>query len=353
MTKITAKPFGKTNGGVPATLYTFTNKSGCEMSVCSYGGTIVSIKVPDRNGKPADILLGYDDLAGYMSRNYFFGASIGRCGNRIGRGRFTLNGKKYQLNCNDGKNHLHGGFKGFDTAVWKCEVKTNETGDCLVLHHVSPDGDENYPGRLEVVMTYSFSDQNELTLHYQAVCDADTICNLTNHSYFNLAGHDSGSILEQEVKIYADHFTEADNESIPTGKIMDVEGTPMDFREFHAVGERIDTDYYQLDYGKGYDHNWVLNKSGNKLGLCAEMYDKKSGRHMTCLTTSPCAQFYCGNFINGEQKGKNGFAYQKRGGMCIETQFAPDAVNHPSWDSPILKAGEKYDQTTIYRFDVK
>ena len=353
MTKITSKPFGTTTEGVPATLYTFTNKSGCEVSICSYGATIVSIKVPDRDGKFADVVLGYDDLEGYMSRHYFFGASIGRCGNRIGKGKFTLNGKEYQLNCNDGNNHLHGGNKGYESVVWKCDVKTSEQDDCLVLKHFSPDGDENYPGNLNVTLTYSFNDKNELTLNYQAVSDADTICNLTNHSYFNLAGHDSGDILSQEAKIYANTFTEADNESIPTGKTLKVEGTPMDFREFHVVGERIDSDYYQLIFAGGYDQNWVLDKANKELGLCAEMYDQKSGRHMTCLTTNSCVQFYCGNFIAGDQKGKNGFVYQKRAGMCFETQFAPDAVNQPSFESPILKAGEKYDYTTTYRFDLK
>jgi aldose 1-epimerase len=353
MTKIVSKPFGTTKEGISETLYSFTNINGCEVSVCNYGGTIVSIKVPDRDGKFADVVLGYDDLDGYISRKYFFGAAIGRCCNRIGSGKFALNGKFYQLNCNDGRNHLHGGLKGFDTAEWDCAVKSNELGDFLVLHHVSPDGDENYPGRLDVTMTYSFNDKNELTLNYQAVSDEDTICNLTNHTYFNLAGHDSGSILEHEVKIYADNITEADNEGIPTGKIVSVKDTPMDFREFHTVGERIDSDYYQLGFAGGYDHNWVLNKDDKKLGVCAEIYDRKSGRHLTCFTTSPCVQFYTANYIAGDQKGKCEFAYGKRSGMCFETQFAPDAINQNSFVSSVLKAKDKYDETTVYRFDVK
>lgn len=352
MTKITSKPFGKTKSGEPVTLYTFTSNNGCEVSVCSYGGTIVSIKVPDREGKLADVVLGYDDVSGYEAGRCFFGAAIGRCGNRIARGRFTLNGKEYRLACNDGRNHLHGGLKGFNAVVWDCEVKKNETGDCLVLHHTSPDGDENYPGNLDVTITYSFSDDNELRLRYEAKTDADTVCNLTNHSYFNLAGHDSGNILNHQVKIYADSFTPADNESIPTGEIRSVEGTPMDFRDFHVVGERIDADFDQLKYAGGYDHNWVLNKGAKKMGLCAELYDPKSGRHMVCETTLPCVQFYCGNFIAGE-RGKNGAVYNKRAGLCFETQFAPDAINKPNFDSPILRTGEKYDETTIYRFDVK
>ncbi|HEX2938103.1 MAG TPA: aldose epimerase family protein [Ruminiclostridium sp.] len=352
MTRITTKPFGKTKDGVPVTLFTFRNINGCEVSVISYGGSIVSLKVPDRGGKFDDIVLGYDNIEGYESRRYFFGAAIGRCGNRIGRGRFNLNGKDYQLNCNDGRNHLHGGNFGFDTKVWNCQVKSGASGDYLELRYTSPDGEENYPGNLSIKMTYSWNDENELTLRYEAQSDNDTICNLTNHSYFNLAGHKSGSILPQEVKIYASNITEADEESIPTGKLLKVEGTPMDFRQFHTVGESIESDFYQLKYAGGYDHNWVMDK-GHKMGVCAEAYDKNSGRLMTCSSTLPDMQFYCGNFITGDQKGKDGFVYEKRAGMCFETQYAPDAVNKPQFESSVLKAGEKYDETTVYRFDVK
>lgn len=353
MTHIIAKPFGKTTEGVPVMLYTFTNAAGNEVSVCSYGGTIVSVKVPGRDGRRADVVLGYDDLSGYESRKYFFGASIGRCGNRIGKGRFTLNGRQYQLNCNEHSNHLHGGFKGFDTKVWDCTVVHGGAGDSLSLCLISPDGDENYPGNLRVAMTYSFSDNNELTLHYTAVSDADTVCNLTNHSYFNLAGHDSGSVLSQQLKFYADRFTEVDSESIPTGNSPEVAGTPFDFCEFHSIGERIDADFEQLRFTGGYDHNMVLRPGNGTLRPAAELYDEASGRHMVCLTTCPGVQFYAGNFIDGTQKGKGGCAYQKRAAVCLETQFAPDAVNHPEWESPVLKAGGKYDETTVYRFDVK
>lgn len=352
MTEITAKPFGRKKHGGEVTLYTFKNEAGNEISVCSYGATVVSIKVPDRDGKKDDILLGYDDIEGYESRHYFFGASIGRCGNRIGRGRFVLNGKKYHLYRNDGHNHLHGGKFGFESKVWDCDVKKDEQGDYLELRYTSPDGEEHYPGTLKVKLTYRFSDDNEFSLRYEAQTDKDTICNLTNHSYFNLAGHKSGSICPQQVKIYAARFTEADNESIPTGKILDVEGTPMDFKDFHVVGDRIDSDYYELKYAGGYDHNWVLDK-GHKMGPAAEAWDKESGRHMTCSTTLPDMQFYCGNFIAGDQAGKDGFVYQKRAGMCFETQYAPDAVNKPQFESPVLKAGDKYDETTIYKFDIK
>lgn len=350
MTRITSKPFGSANN-TPVTLYTFQNAKGCEVSVTDYGGTVVSIKVPDREGRFDDVVLGYDSLDGYLTRRYFFGAAIGRCCNRIGGGTFQLNGKAFQLNRNEGENHLHGGFKGFDTVVWESSIKAGETGDTLELHHISPDGDENYPGRLDVTILYSFNDNNELTFHYKAKSDKDTVCNLTNHSYFNLAGHNSGSILGQEVKINAESFTETDLKSIPTGKLVHVEGTPMDFRSFHTVGERVDSDYYQLNYAGGYDHNWVLSK-GRDYGPCAELIDRKSGRRMTCLTTLPCVQFYCGNYIEGDQAGKGGFIYKRRAGLCFETQFAPDAVNHPNFISPVLKASEEYDEKTTYRFDV-
>lgn len=353
MTVISSKPFGKTNDGVPVMLYTLKNRCGCEVSICSYGGSVVSIKVPDRNGNFADIALGYDNLEGYLTRRYFFGATVGRCCNRIGNGRFALNGKTYQLECNDGKNHLHGGSKGFDTAVWECAVKADNQGESLVLRHESPDGDANYPGKLDAQITYSLSDENEFSIKCNAKSNADTICNITNHTYFNLAGHNSGSVLDQQIKIYADSFTESDSESIPTGKIVDVGGTPMDFRKFRKVGERINEDYYELKFGGGYDHNFVLNKGNKKMGICAEAYDEKSGRHLTVSTTMPCVQFYSGNQITGEQNGKGDFTYRKYGGMCFETQFAPDAVNHPNFASPVLKAGEKYEETTVFKFDIK
>lgn len=353
MTTITATPFGKTADGIPVTRYTFRNASGSEISVLSYGGTIASIRVPDREGRLADVVLGYDDLADYQSRKYFFGASIGRSGNRIGRGRFTLGGRTYQLNCNEGNNHLHGGFKGFDTRVWNCAVKPGPQGDALELTLTSPDGDENYPGRLDVTMAYTFDDDNALTLRYRAVSDADTLCNLTNHSYFNLAGHDSGDILGHELRLAAGRYTATDRESIPTGATPEVAGTPMDFRDFHVVGERVDADFEQLKFAGGYDHNWILDKPKGEAGPCAEVYEPVGGRTLTCTTTSPCVQFYCGNFIDGTQAGKGGCVYHKRAGLCLETQFAPDAVNHPSWDSPVLRAGALYDQTTVYRFGVR
>lgn len=354
MTNVTSKPFGKINDGEQATLYIMTNKSGCKVGVCNFGATIVSIKVPDRSGNFSDIVLGYDDVAGYKTRANFFGATVGRCCNRIGKARFTLNGKTYELAKNDGNNHLHAGPHGFESVNFDTTIRKNDNGQYLSFHHISPDGDQNYPGNLDVTVTFTLTDDNELIIHYTAVSDADTVCNLTNHSYFNLSGHDSGDILSQQVKIYADKYTPSDSESIPTGEVKSVEGTPMDFREFHKVGERIDSDFDQLNNAGGYDHNWVINKGKERLRPCAEMYDEKSGRHITFLTTTPCAQFYTGNYVSPEQpKGKGGAAYCRRSGMCMETQYAPDAINKPQFTSTILKAGKTFDETTVLKFDIK
>lgn len=354
MTNLTEKPFAVLEDGRTASLYTMQNDNGMQVSVTNFGGTIVSIKVPDRNGRFADVVLGYDDCAAYRARKNFFGALIGRCCNRIAKGRFTLNGKGYQLALNDnGKNHLHGGIKGFDQVVWNAEITAIDGGQALKLTYTSVDGEEQYPGNLLVSATYHLTEENALELHYSAVSDADTVCNLTNHSYFNLAGHDSGSVLDHQLKIHANCFNEADSESIPTGRILPVADTPMDFREFHRVGERIDADYRPLKFGGGYDHNWILKTPNGVMGLCAELYDEASGRHMTCETTLPGVQFYSGNFIDGSISGKGGCTYAPRSALCLETQFAPDSVNHPEWENPILKAGKKYESVTIYRFDVK
>lgn len=350
MTEITSKPFFPTEDG-EAILYTMKNSRGMEVDVSSFGAAIVAVRVPDREGRCADVVLGYDDYEGSRSRKYFFGNVVGRCANRIKGACFTLNGKEYQLDKNEGNNQLHGGFAGFDVKLWDCAVVESRYGQDLRLTYTSPDGEEHYPGTLNVKLTYALSEQNELILHYDAVSDADTLCNLTNHSYFNLAGHDSGSILDQEVKIYASRFTEADSESIPTGRVLPVEGTPMDFRTFHKIGERIGRDDDQLRMAGGYDHNFVLDHAAGEIGLCAEVRDPKSGRRMTCLTDCPCVQLYTGNFLDGTQAGKNGILYQHRAGLCLETQFAPDAIHHPEWDSPVLKAGQRYERTTIYRFD--
>lgn len=354
MTNVTSKQFGTMKDGEQATLYIMTNKSGCKVSVCNYGATLVSVKVPDRMGNFADIVLGYDDVKGYETENNYFGATVGRCCNRIGKARFELNGKTYNLEKNDGNNHLHGGPNDFARAKFQTLIRKNDNSQYLSFHYISPDGEQNYPGNLDVTVSYTLTDTNELIIHYTAVSDADTVCNITNHSYFNLSGHDSGDILSQEVRIYADYFTPSDKESIPTGEIKSVMGTPMDFREFHKVGERIDADFDQLKNAGGYDHNFVINKGKERLSPCAEMYDEKSGRHITFLTTTPCAQFYTGNYVSPQQTaGKCGAVYPRRAGMCMETQYAPDAVNQPNFTSTVLKAGKTFDETTVIKFDIK
>jgi len=346
---ITVKPFGE-----GASLYQLKNSRGVTVEISDLGGALVRVWTPGRDGTLADIVLGYRDAAGYRARKGFFGLLIGRCCNRIGKGQFTLNGKVYQLACNEGgKNHLHGGISGFDQKLWKAEPSEQPGMQSLTLTTFSPDGEEGYPGGLDVRVTYTLNDENELKIHYEADCDADTLCNLTNHVYWNLAGHDSGGILHQELKLYADEFTEADAGSIPTGKILSVAGTPMDFRDFCKVGDRIGDDYEQLRFGHGYDHNWVLRKGAERLHPAADLYDPESGRLLSVWTTCPCVQFYAGNKLDGSQKGKDGCTYYAHAGLALETQFAPDAVNHPEFESPILYKGEHYDQITVYRFSVK
>ncbi|MEM1484953.1 aldose epimerase family protein [Oscillospiraceae bacterium PP1C4] len=354
MTTITSRPFFQTDTGAQAVLYTMKNAHDVEVEISSFGGAIVAIRVPDRNGKFADVVLGYDDYEGYRSKKYFLGAMVGRCCNRIGNGRFTLGEKTYQLALNDnGKHHLHGGDLGLESKLWDCEIVKQGMDEVLRLRTVLADGEEHYPARLEIELTCALTDENQLILHYTAMSDADTICNLTNHSYFNIEGHDSETILHHQLKLYADRFTETDSDLIPTGRVLPVEDTPMDFREFHEIGERIDEDYEPLHYGGGYDHNWVLNTGNRQMGICAELYAPVSGRHLTCYTDKPCIQIYTGNGMDGTQAGKDGCYYGRRSGIALETQFSPDAINHPEWDSPVLKAGQVYDYTTIFKFDIK
>lgn len=349
MTTITKKPFFMTEDG-QADLYTLHGDGGVEVDVSSFGGAIVSVRVPDKHGEIADVVLGYEGYEGYRSRKYFLGAALGRCCNRIARGTFSIDGKDFHLACNDGRNHLHGGNAGFDVKLWDASIVDGADGQALALRYHSPDGEEGYPGTLRACMTYSLDEKNALKLHYHAVSDKDTLCGLSNHSYFNLSGHASGSALHQELRIGASCFTEADEESIPTGRVLPVEGTPMDFRGFHVIGERIESDDRQLQYGHGYDHNWVLDHPKGELGFCAALYDPKSGRYLECYTDMPCMQFYTGNFLDGTQAGKEGCRYVRRAGVCLETQFAPDAIHHPEWETPLLKAGQEYNHTTVYRF---
>lgn len=354
MIQITKRTFAVLEDGRTAFLYTMQNKNGMQVSVTNFGGTIVSIKVPDRNGAFADIVLGFDDCDGYRARKSFFGALVGRCCNRIAKGRFDLNGETYQLVTNDnGKNHLHGGLQGFDQKLWNAEISQINGNDALKLTYLSEDGEEHYPGNLSVSVQYLLTDDNVLDLSYSAVSDADTLCNLTNHTYFNLAGHDSGSVLSHQLKIAANSFHETDNESIPTGRVVPVAHTPMDFTEFHRVDERIDADFETLKSAGGYDHNWILTTPNGVMGQCAELYEETSGRHMTCETTLPGVQFYSGNSIDDSIPGKGGCVYTPRCALCLETQFAPDSVHHPEWENPILRKGETYHSVTRYKFDVK
>ena len=334
-------------------LYTFSNPAGMEVRAMNLGGIIVSVKVPDRNGKFADVTLGFDSFEPYLANRAYFGALIGRYGNRIAKGRFAIDGKEYKLAVNNGPNALHGGLKGFDKYVWKAESFDKPEGAGVILRHASPDGDEGYPGNLNVTVTYTLTDKNELILDYQATTDKATPVNLTNHAYFNLAGAGVGEILNHEIMINADSITAVDSTLIPTGEIRSVEGTPFDFRKPMPIGARIDANEQQIKYGPGYDHNFVLNHKGAGMVLAARVLERTTGRVMEVSTTEPGVQFYTGNFFDGTITGKGGHAYQRRSGFCLETQHFPDSPNKPSFPSTILRPGETYSSRTIYAFSVE
>jgi aldose 1-epimerase len=348
--KVTRQPFGTTKDGKSVDLFTLRNKNGMEARITNYGGIVVSLLVPDRNGKPGDVVLGYDKLDDYIADNPYFGALIGRYGNRIGNARFTLNGVEHVLAANDGPNHLHGGLKGFDKVVWEAEVGPGKGGSALHLKYVSPDGEEGYPGTLAVNVLYTLTDANELKIEYSAVSDKPTVVNLTHHSYFNLAGEGSGTILDHILTIDADKCTPVGPGLIPTGELKPVEGTPLDFQKPTRIGERIAMNDEQLKLAGGYDHNWVLNKSTNALTLAARVEEPSSGRIMEVLTTEPALQFYSGNFLTGKNIGKKGHPYVYRSGFCLETQHYPDSPNKPEFPSTVLDPGKKYSSMTVYRF---
>lgn len=348
--KVMEQGFGKTTDGTPVRLYTLTNKKGMEAKIATYGGIVVSLKVPDRHGKLADVVLGYDTLDGYLKNNPYFGAIIGRYGNRIGGAKFVLNAMEYKLAANDGKNSLHGGLKGFDKMVWRGR-KLEE--DQIELAYVSKDGEEGYPGNLAVTVTYTLTDNNELRIDYAAITDKDTVVNLTNHSYFNLAGQGEGDILGHVISINADRFTPVDSALIPTGELRPVAGTPLDFREPVATGARIDSDYEQMKLGRGYDHCYVLNRNGEGMILAAKVREPKTGRVMEVLTTEPAIQLYTGNFLDGSIKGKGGKVYGRRYAFCLETQHYPDSPNQPGFPSVVVNAGGHYRTTTIYKFSAE
>lgn len=333
-------------------MYTLTNKNGIEAKLMDYGATLMSLKVPDRSGALEDVVLGFDNLDGYTQTPPppYFGATIGRYANRIGGARFTLEGKMYTVDKNDGMNSLHGGNHGFDKVTWTSKALTTPDGPAVQFSYISPNGEGGYPGNMTVNVQYTLTDKNELRLHYTAATDLDTVVNLTNHSYWNLSGAGSGEILDHVLTLNADRFTPVDAGLIPTGELRKVDGTPFDFRTPHRVGERIDSDDEQLKLGRGYDHNWILNRSGNGLELAARVLDPKSGRVLEVLTTQPAIQFYTGNFLDGTYKGIGGKAYQRRGALCLETQHYPDSPNHYDFPSTVLKPGETFDSTTVFRF---
>jgi aldose 1-epimerase len=347
-TQVSRKPFGQTADGKEVYLFTLRNAKGAEALISNYGGIVTSLKVPDRSGKLGDVVLGYDNLPDYIKDSPFFGALIGRYGNRIARGKFTLDGQEYTLATNNYPNALHGGLKGFDKVVWEPTLLTGSESPGLKLTYVSKDGEEGYPGKLSVTVVYTLTEDNALKIEYTATTDKDTVVNLTQHSYFNLAGKDS--ILDHVVMIPADKFTPVDGTLIPTGDLKPVEGTPFDFRTPTAIGARIGQDDEQLKFGKGYDHNWVINRPMGELGLMARVTEPTTGRVMEVFSTEPGLQFYSGNFLDGTLKGKGGRVYQFRSGFCMEPQHFPDSPNKPQFPSVVLKPGQIYRNTIIYKF---
>jgi aldose 1-epimerase len=349
--KLTKQPFGQTADAAAVDLYTLKNASGMEARITNYGGIVVSLKVPDRTGAPGDVVLGFDSLDGYLKTHPYFGALVGRYGNRIAKGRFKLNGAEYKLATNNNANALHGGLKGFDKQVWT--AKELPAGNALELTYVSKDGEEGYPGTLTTTVTYTLTAANELRIGYSATTDKDTVANLTNHSYFNLKGAGEGDILGHQIMIDADRFTPVDSGLIPTGELKPVEGTPFDFRKPEAIGARIDAADQQIKFGSGYDHNWVLNGAAGTLRKVVEVYEPGAGRVMEVFTDQPGVQFYTGNFLDGSITGKGGKVYHKRYGFCLETQHFPDSPNQKAFPSTVLKAGERLESTTVYKFSLR
>jgi aldose 1-epimerase len=352
---ITHASFGKTRGGENVELYVLTNHRGMVAKIMTYGATVTELHTPDGDGKLDDIVLGFDTLQGYLgSNNPYFGAIVGRVGNRIAKGRFTLNGQTYQLATNNGPNHLHGGLKGFDKVIWNAQVlpgTSSSSGErkepVVKFSYLSKDGEEDYPGNCHVEVTYTLTDANELRIDYSVATDRDTPVNATNHSYFNLAGPEHGDILNHELMLAADRYTPVDATLIPTGEIAPVAGTPMDFRHSTRIGTHI-----QEVGGRpiGYDHNYVVNSGGGRLGLVARVHEPTSGRTMEVFSTEPGVQFYSGNFLDGTITGKQGVVYRQYAGFALETQHFPDSINHPNFPSYVLKAGATYHSTTVYRF---
>ncbi|HVU36422.1 MAG TPA: aldose epimerase family protein [Opitutaceae bacterium] len=354
---ITVRSFGQLPDGRPTQLFTLENAHGFRADISDFGGIVVDLVTPDRNGKLGDVALGLTNAADYLAKSPFFGALIGRYGNRIAHGKFTLDGLTYSLPLNDHPGNipccLHGGTVGFDKAVWEARPMIIDGNPTLVLQHFSRDGDQGFPGNFTATVTYTVTANNELRIDYEATTDHATPVNLTNHTYFNLAGEGNGTILNHEVTINARNMTPVDAGLIPTGKITPVAGTPFDFTTAHKIGERIGEDNEQLKFAGGYDDNWVLDNQDGKLALAATVYEPTSGRVMEVFTTQPGLQFYTGNFLDGTITGKSGKSYIHRGGFCMETQHYPDSPNQPNFPSTILRPGETLRSTTIYRFSAK
>lgn len=351
--RATRAPFGVMPDGTPIEIFTLTNINGLELRAINYGAIIVSLKVPDRAGQFADIVNGHDALEGYLNRSRFFGAVVGRFGNRIAKGKFTLDGTEYTLAVNNGPNHLHGGVRGFDKVVWTVEKDAIRTGYMeagVTFSRLSPDGEEGYPGNLTSSVTYVLTDENELLVAYAATTDKATPINLTQHSYFNLAGHRTKDILDHRLTINADRFTPVDTTQIPTGSRQPVEGTPFDFRKASRIGDRIAQGDVQLKIGGGYDHNFILNRQGTGLVLAARLEDPGSGRVMDVLTTEPGLQVATANRLDGTIVGKDGATYGKHSGVCLETQHFPDSPNQPSFPSTILRPGAFFESRTVFKF---
>lgn len=353
---IEVKQFGITPDGQQVQLYTLRNSNGLKAEIMTYGTIVVSLEVPDRDGKMNDIVLGYDNLQGYIDNNPYFGAIVGRYGNRIAKGKFTIDGIEYSLATNNEPGgiacHLHGGIKGFDKVVWKAEPVEQKDAVGVKLTYLSKDGEEGYPGNLNCTVTYLLTNNNELKIEYLATTDKPTAVNLTHHSYFNLTGCER-DILDHQLMLSADKFTPTDAGLIPTGELRSVKGTVMDFTQLTAIGARINSEYEQIKFGGGYDHNWVLNKQSKEMTLAAKVYEPTTGRVMEVYTTEPGIQFYSGNFLDGTITGKEGKVYKHRYGFCLETQHYPDSPNQPNFPSTVLRPGQKYETTTVYRFSTK
>ncbi|MGA3268171.1 MAG: aldose epimerase family protein [Verrucomicrobiota bacterium] len=348
---VTHAPFGKTPDGVPVEIYTLRNAKGMEARILTYGGVLQSLLVPDKNGKLGDVVLGFDNLDDYVKLSPHFGAIIGRYGNRIARGRFTLNGVTYTLARNNGPNHLHGGVKSFDKVVWQAaQAEVGPRGPRLKLTYLSKDGEEGYPGNLSVTAIYTVTEDNALEVEFTATTDQDTICNLTHHSYFNLRGH--GDVLDHVVDINADRFTPVDSTMIPTGELRPVAGTPFDFRKPASIGARINSHDEQIKLGNGYDHNWVLNHKPGQLALAARAADPETGRVMELWTTAPGLQFYTANYL-ANLTGKGGQLYHARGAFCFEPEAFPDSPNHPNFPTTELKPGQTFESKMVFKFTIE